>query len=295
VRLLFCALLLIAVSLPVCAAQSASAAVTAVSKKIDAGHYRAALQALAPLLERNAADAQLLALRGRAQLALHQNAAATDSFRQAVKLSPRNGRYCFWLGQALVELIPQVSVFSRAPLAKELRGAYQHAVELAPDFIPAHEAMLDFYVQAPFFFGGSLAKAREQATTIAKLHPARGARARAVIAAAEGHAQTAIGDYKIAIQQAPHDVELRVELGKLYLQQAFPHEACIMFRQALQLAPDHIEALQQLGWVASRSGQRVDLQAGARALRHLVALAPEGVSMAEVRQHLEKIESMLQT
>ncbi len=198
--------------------------------------------------------------------------AAVRSWRyiKMQRRSPRNGRYRFWLGQALVKLIPQVSVFSRAPLAKELRGAYQHAVELAPDFIPAHEAMLDFYVQAPVFFGGSLAKARGQAATIAKLHPARGARARAVIAAAEDHAQTAIGE-------------------------SFPHEACIMFRQALQLAPDHIEALQQLGWVASRSGQRVDLQAGARALRHLIALAPEGVPMAEVRQHLEKIESMRQS
>lgn len=294
VRWVICALLLVVVLLPVGYAQGVTDAVADVSRQIDAGHYREALQVLAPLLKQNAADARLRVLRGRAQLALHQDAAAVDSFRQAVEVASQNGRYHYWLGQALAKRIPQANVISRASLAGDLRSAYLRAVELAPDFIPAREALLDFYVEAPSFFGGSLAKAHEQAAAIGKLNAARGARAQAVIAAGEGRSPAAIKYYKMAIHQDSSDAGLRVDLGEWYLKQGHPHEACTLFQQALMLSPDWIEALEQLGRAATRSGRRDDLQSGAHALRHLIALSPEGVSMAEVHRHLATIESMLQ-
>lgn len=294
VRWVICALLLAAALLPVSYAQGVPDAVAGVSRQIDVGHYREALRVLTPLLEQSAGDAELLLLRGRAQLALHQNAAAVDSFRQAVAVASQNGRYHYWLGQALAKRIPQANVISRASLAGDLRSAYLRAVELAPDFIPAREALLDFYVQAPGFFGGSLAKAHEQAMAIAKLNPARGSRAQAVISAGEGHPQVAIEDYKMAIHQDPRDAGLRMDLGEFYLRQGHSHEACTLFQQALKLIPDQVEALQQLGRAAARSGRHDDLQAGAQALRHLIALSPEEVSMTEVHQHLATIKSMLQ-
>lgn len=294
VRWAICALLLAVVSLPVSHAQDVSGTVAGVTRQIDAGQYREALLALAPVLKQDAADARLHVLRGRAQLALHQDAAAVDSFRQAVEVESQNGRYHYWLGQALAQRIPQAGVISKASLAGDLRNAYLRAVALAPDFIPAREALLDFYVQAPSFVGGSLGKAREQAAAIARLSPARGSRAQAVILAAEGHVQEAIKGYKTAIHQDPVDAGLRVDLGELYLKQGYPQEACAVFQQALKLVPDHVETLEQLGRAAIRSGQRDDLQAGAQSLRHLLALSPETVSMMTVRQHLATIESMLQ-
>lgn len=278
--------------LPLTMAASAS---VDIGRQIDAGHCREALQALQPLLEARPHDAHLLTLRGRAQLAMHDTAAAVDSLRAAAKADPDDGDIQFWLGQALAKRIPEVSVLSRPALARELRDAYQAAVKLSPQSIEARESLMDFYLQAPGFFGGSVAKAREQAQAIASLDAARGARAQAVIAADQGHPATAIREYEKAIELKPQRADLRMQLGELYLNQGHPHEACELLRQALQLQPHSVETLEQLGAAALESGRRKDLQAGIDATRQLLDQPSQTAtqSPAKLRARLKALQSAL--
>lgn len=263
------------------------------ARQMQEGHYHTALKILHAKLRSESHDAHLQALQGRAQLALGQAEAAVASFRRAAKLDPHNGRYQYWLGEALAQRIPEVSVFSKSSLASDLRDAFERAVALEPDFIPAHESLMEFYLRAPGFLGGGMDKALQQSRVIAKLNPARGKRANAIIAMTRDHVDVAMSDYKQAIHLAPHDASLRIELGKLYRKHGHAHEACVVFQQALRLAPNHADALYQLGQAATASRHPADLKAGARALRHLIALSPETVSLAEARQQLRKIESLL--
>lgn len=289
-------LLTVAVLLQPGLAQTPSDDAGSASAQIDDGHYRAALDALAPLIEQQPGNADLRALRGRAELGLHQNEAAATSFRDAIRYAPDNGRYHYLLGQALAKIIPDASVISRPSLATELREAYEKSVKLSPGLIPAHEALMDFYLQAPGFFGGSLDSARQQAAVIARLDPGRGLRAKAVIAASQGSTGVAIQDYLGAIRLRTHDAGLRLDLGELYLKLNHPHEACELFQQVLKLAPDNVEALEQLGQAAPQSGQEHDLLAGADALERLSDKPPDGMSLTpqQVKDLLRRTRSMLQ-
>lgn len=251
--------------------------VDAVNHQIERGRDREALQALKPMMQTRPGSSTLLMLRGRAQLALGQVSAAVESFRAAVAADPHGGEAYFWLGQSLARRIPQVDMLAKPALARELRSAYQKAVELSPQRIEAHEALLDFYLQAPGFFGGSMVKARRQAALIAHLNAARGARAEALIAGARGDNAAATHDYVRAIALAPDDAGLRVDLGDLYRKTGHPQQACTMYRQALRLDPERTEAVIGLSRSAPETGDRAEMQAALTALDHLIAAAPENL------------------
>ena len=63
----------------------------------------------------------------------------------------------------------------------DVRREFEQAVALDPNYVEARSDLLEFYLGAPRSFGGGIDKAEVQADAIAKLDPAMGQRARALI------------------------------------------------------------------------------------------------------------------
>jgi tetratricopeptide (TPR) repeat protein len=62
----------------------------------------------------------------------------------------------------------QVGILKAASSAGKIREGFVRAVELAPQWYPPRSGLVQFYLQAPGFAGGSVSKARETARAAAK-------------------------------------------------------------------------------------------------------------------------------
>jgi hypothetical protein len=63
----------------------------------------------------------------------------------------------------------QASIGEQFFLARKIRTHFERAVEVNPDNIAAQFDLMEYYLQAPAYLGGSAAKARSQAEEISKL------------------------------------------------------------------------------------------------------------------------------
>jgi hypothetical protein len=67
----------------------------------------------------------------------------------------------------------QIGVLKAASSAGKIREGFARAVELAPQWYPPRSGLVQFYLQAPGFMGGSVGKARETARGAARPEQAR--------------------------------------------------------------------------------------------------------------------------
>src|SRR6185369_16238380 len=92
----------------------------------------------------------------------------------ATKLEPKNSTYFLWLGRAYGREAQGANVLRQPGLATKARGAWERAIALDADNLDARSDLIQYYVQAPGFLGGSSAKALEQAEEIRKRNALRG-------------------------------------------------------------------------------------------------------------------------
>lgn len=67
----------------------------------------------------------------------------------------------------------QIGILKAASSASKIRDGFVRAVELAPRWYPPQSGLVQFYLQAPGFMGGSMNKARETARAAARPEQAR--------------------------------------------------------------------------------------------------------------------------
>jgi tetratricopeptide (TPR) repeat protein len=96
--------------------------------------------------------------------------------QSAVRLNPRSAESHLWLGQSYGR---KAANDRSLALALKTRHEFERAVELGPTDLDARRDLMEFYLEAPWFLGGSKNKARQQAEAIAAINPAAGARASA--------------------------------------------------------------------------------------------------------------------
>jgi len=61
-------------------------------------------------------------------------------------------------------------------LAPKMKSAWEKAIALDPKNLDARTSLIQYYLQAPGFMGGSVEKAKEVAGQVLKLKPAEGHR-----------------------------------------------------------------------------------------------------------------------
>ena len=107
--------------------------------------------------------------------------AAIAEFKVAVAAQPDSSIAHLWLGRALGRKIQKAGPLQAVLLVGDVRREFERAVTLDPNNVEARSDLLEFYLGAPRSFGGGIDKAEVQADAIAKLDPAMGQSARALI------------------------------------------------------------------------------------------------------------------
>ena len=150
--------ILLLLALPL-AGQGAPEAV-ALYEQGKAAEAEASFQKLA---KRNPKNAQAQFYLGRLAFDRGNSDSAADYLEKAIALDPRNSEYHLWLGRVVGMQAQNANLLSKASLAKQTKAEFEKAVELDPNNLEARSNLIDYYVMAPGFMGGSIEKAQQQA------------------------------------------------------------------------------------------------------------------------------------
>jgi tetratricopeptide (TPR) repeat protein len=224
----------------------------------EAGKFNEAKTIFEPAFRSNAADAAAAFYLGRIAMEERRHDRAADYFESATKLEPKNSTYFLWLGRAYGREAQGANVLRQPGLATKARGAWERAIALDADNLDARSDLIQYYVQAPGFLGGSSAKALEQAEEIRKRNALRGylelggiyERAKklaeaeqAYVGAAREKSDRHVGEYR---------------LGVFYQNTGAYDKAFELFEAMIVANPTDVGALFQIGKTGALSGQRLE-------------------------------------
>jgi tetratricopeptide (TPR) repeat protein len=233
-----CALLLLAVSVLRAADGPGAAAFAAMLKARSAGNSDAALKAAAA----------------------------------ALKAEPKNATYLVAIGGLYCEQAQQASIFTRLSWAGKCRTTWEQALAIDPKNIDLRNSLIQYYAQAPGLAGGSLDKAREQATAIAALDAVRGELAWAAIARIQKQGDEAERHLKKAAEIDASGVRGPVALAGYYASLERWPEAKAIFESRLARNADDAFAAFQLARLLQR--QNVDPARSLRLFDQYLAIPP---------------------
>jgi len=189
---------------------------------------------------------------------------AIELAEKAVALAPATSRYQVWLGSIYLAKAGQSGLLKAASLAGKGKAAYERAVALDPSSVEARQALLQYYLNAPGVAGGSVAKAREQATAIGALDAHGGRLAAARIADHEKEWPAAEAAYREALKLQPERASTHNSLGYALLHQKRYEDAVAAFRRYVELAPDDANAHDSLGEGLLAAGRTAEAEASYR-------------------------------
>lgn len=235
--------------------------------------YDEARAAFLAQLARNRGDANAMYHLGRIAVAQQKTGEAIDWFEKAVDRDDRNALYHFWLASAVGDEAQRASKLRQPFLARRVKREFERAVELDPTMLDARFGLLDFYSVAPGMMGGSMDKAREQASEIAKLNGMRGHLAKARLALRQKDDAGAIKEYEAAIALAPDSTPAYYGLASLHRSRSRWSDAMSVYDRLIKARPDETVAHALWGIVSAIGGLQMDR--GERELRFFLANAPK--------------------
>jgi len=234
------------------------------------GRYDEAKRLLMPLNN----DPEALRLLSRIAMAYANDEEAANLCRKAIELQPLNADYHYCAGNALRSAVQHASFFRQPALSKETREELIRAIELDPNHLAARLALLEYYVYAPAFAGGSEEKALQQAAEIRKRDVATGHRAYARIYSRQKKPDLARKEFIDGVREDPKSPRAHTALATFYATEEKNFKATFEeLETAIRLDPDYMPAWFRLGHAASLSG--MNLTRGEEALRKYAAYRPK--------------------
>jgi tetratricopeptide (TPR) repeat protein len=230
---------------------------TAGVRLFEAGKYKEAKTVFEPAFKANTRDAAAAFYLGRIAMEERKNERAADYFEAATKLEPKNTMYFLWLGRAVGRQAQDANVLRQPGLAKKARGAWERAVELDPDNLDARSDLIQYYLQAPGFLGGSTAKALGQADEIRKRNALRGYLELGALYEREKKLPDAEKAYIAASKEKSDRHVGEYRLGLFYQNTGAYDKAFDLFEGMIAANPSEFGALFQIGKTGAMSGQRL--------------------------------------
>ena len=200
---------------------------------------------------------------------LNKADAAEKQFERAIAADPKNGTYHLWLGNAVGQQTTTASTVRQPFMARRVKAEFERALALDPELIDARDGLIQFYLRAPGFMGGSEAKAREQQREIAKRNAFRGHLAAANMAWAGEDTAGTERAIRAAIAVAPDSVRTVITLAQRQAGWGRITAAFATLDEFLARHPSDIAMRFQIGRLAAGSGQQLDR--GEKLLRELIA------------------------
>jgi hypothetical protein len=195
---------------------------------------------------------------------------AEEFFEEAIDTNDKVAEYHNWYGNTLGRIAQDANMVKQGMLAPKMRSAWEKAVALKPDFIDPRQSLIQYYLQAPGFMGGSLDKAKEMAKEIKKIKPAEGHRQMGNIYVKEKKIAEAEKEF---IAMVKIDPNLTNALAGFYVNQNQPEKALSLFEEALKKNPEDMLATYQLGRASAISGQK--LERGEECLKKYLKYTPK--------------------
>jgi tetratricopeptide (TPR) repeat protein len=223
-----------------------------------------------PLFAADPADP--LIAQGQAAMKAGDYDKAIDIFKQAVAKSPKNPDAHFHLGEAYGSAAEQASMFSQASLAGKCRDEFETAVALNPNHIDAREGLIDFYLLAPGFMGGSEQKALIQAQEIKKRDPLHGHVQLARIYGHQNKQDLVRAEYAAMVKDQPAQPKAHFYYGSYLIGQKQYDAAAAEIETAVKLDANYMPGWFQIGHLAALTGK--DTSRGEEALKRYIAYKP---------------------
>lgn len=142
---------------------------------------------------------------------------------KSVALEPRNSLYQEWLGRTAGRKAENSNPFTAFGLARRVKTAFERAVALNPENIPARADLAEYYLEAPGFLGGDKNKARLQGDAILASDPGLANYIYARVEEKQGSGR-AEEQYKKAIAASGNHARYWVELAYYYRRAGRPQE-----------------------------------------------------------------------
>lgn len=244
--------------------------------QFEARSYDAAKQELAELARATPNDPMVFYYLGRVALQQNDVDGGVRQLERCIKLDDARADCHAWIGNALGSTAQRTSKLKLPFLAKRIKKEFDRAVELDPTNLEGRSGLLQYYLQAPSVFGGSVSKAREQAAEIAKFNAMRGALALAFIADKEKNATEAEAAYQRAIATAPDSTLGYNGLANLYVREKRWGDAFAILDRVAQRIPTETNILLAVARVAYLSGEQ--LPRGEDAAKKWIANPPKDAS-----------------
>jgi tetratricopeptide (TPR) repeat protein len=111
---------------------------------------------------------------------------AVEWFEKAAELEKDNSTFHLWLGRGYGYQAEQAFVWQQLFLARKVKKQFEKAVALDADNVLARWDLMEYYLKAPRFLGGSWDKAKAEAREIEQRDAAEGKEAWRLIAELEG-------------------------------------------------------------------------------------------------------------
>lgn len=197
------------------------------------------------------------------------SAEAEKRFEAAIKLEPNRAEHHLWLGRAVGEQAQRANPLKQGMMARRIKGSWERAVELDPNMIEAREGLITFYLMAPRVMGGSVPKAKEEASEIAKRSPWRGQLANASIAA---HAKDLAGQeraLRAAVSLAPDSLVAVNALAGFLERRGRATDALVVLDAYVARVPRDPAGRYAVARLSATSG--IELARGEKILRELIA------------------------
>ena len=229
----------------------------------EAGKFREAKTVFEPALKSNARDAAAAFYLGRIAIEERRHDRAAEYFETATKLEPRSSTYFLWLGRAYGRAAQEANVLRQPGLAKKTKSAWERAIEIDPDNLDARADLIQYYVQAPGFLGGSTTKAHAQAEEIRKRNALRGYLEIGGLYEREKKLVDAEKAYLAASREKSDRHVGEYRLGLFYQNTGAFEKAFELFESMIAANPAELGALFQIGKTGAMSGQRLDRSAEA--------------------------------
>lgn len=148
----------------------------------DARSYDSARVELLALAQAAPLDAAPHLYLGRIAQAQGDGDEALRRLERCVALDERAAPCHFFIGAVLGTSAARTSKFRLPLLARRTKREFDRAVELDPDYLDARMGLIQYYLRAPGFLGGSVEQARTQAAEISRRSALRGALAWGAVA-----------------------------------------------------------------------------------------------------------------
>ncbi len=198
---------------------------------------------------------------------------ASDLLEKAVAQNSRIAEYHYWLGSAYGQRAQKANVLSQAMLARKTKEEFELTVKLDPRHQDGRFGLIDFYLIAPGFMGGSEEKAAAQAGELRKIDPLAGHRAWARIYRHQKKDDLARKEMLDAVREQPASPRAHYYLGMTWMAEKNFKSALDEFESAIRLDAAFAPSWFRAGQSAALGA--INLPRGEELLRKYLSTKPD--------------------